>query len=190
VVADRVLDVVAPVAQVSVGLVDVDVASSRTAIRRTLDFEEKEERQMPRGDGTGPGGMGPMTGRAAGFCAGYGTPGFASAPGRGYGMGYGRGWGRGFGAGWGRGFGLGRGWGRGFGWRAWGGPYWGAPAYPAAGPAWTPQAAPWGNPWGAAEISREEELEYLRDQAAALKGELDSISQRVSELECEPEGGR
>ena len=31
---------------------------------------------MPRGDGTGPAGMGPMTGRAAGYCAGYGVPGF------------------------------------------------------------------------------------------------------------------
>ncbi|NLG67487.1 MAG: DUF5320 domain-containing protein, partial [Actinobacteria bacterium] len=25
---------------------------------------------MPRGDGTGPEGMGPMTGRGAGYCAG------------------------------------------------------------------------------------------------------------------------
>jgi len=145
---------------------------------------------MPRGDGTGPGGMGPMTGRGAGFCAGNAAPGFATAPGRGYGMGYGRGWGRGFGAGLGRGFGFGRGFGRGYGWRAWGGPYWGAPAYSAAGPSWTPQAAPWRNPWGVAEISREEELEYLREQAAALKGELDAIGQRVSELETEPEGKR
>jgi len=31
---------------------------------------------MPGGDGTGPMGMGPMTGRAAGFCAGYGVPGY------------------------------------------------------------------------------------------------------------------
>jgi len=31
---------------------------------------------MPRGDGTGPMGMGPMTGRAAGYCAGYPMPGF------------------------------------------------------------------------------------------------------------------
>ena len=31
---------------------------------------------MPRGDGTGPTGMGPMTGRAAGFCAGYSVPGY------------------------------------------------------------------------------------------------------------------
>jgi hypothetical protein len=28
------------------------------------------------GDGTGPAGMGPMTGRAAGYCAGYLVPGF------------------------------------------------------------------------------------------------------------------
>jgi hypothetical protein len=33
---------------------------------------------MPRGDGTGPMGMGPMTGRAAGYCAGYAAPGFAN----------------------------------------------------------------------------------------------------------------
>jgi hypothetical protein len=31
---------------------------------------------MPRGDRTGPAGMGSMTGRAAGYCAGYDTPGF------------------------------------------------------------------------------------------------------------------
>jgi len=31
---------------------------------------------MPLGDGTGPAGMGPMTGRAAGYCAGYPVPGY------------------------------------------------------------------------------------------------------------------
>ncbi|MBL7114793.1 MAG: DUF5320 domain-containing protein [Kiritimatiellae bacterium] len=41
---------------------------------------------MPRGDGTGPLGMGPMTGRAAGYCAGN------FAPGRGFGRGPGRRW--------------------------------------------------------------------------------------------------
>jgi len=52
---------------------------------------------MPRGDGTGPRGLGSMTGRAAGYCAGYSTPGFANS----YGgrMGMGRGYGRGFGFG-------------------------------------------------------------------------------------------
>jgi len=57
---------------------------------------------MPGGDGTGPAGMGPMTGRAAGYCAGYGMPGYMNPiPGRGGGWGWGRG--------------------RGWGWRAWGG---------------------------------------------------------------------
>jgi len=52
---------------------------------------------MPRGDGTGPGGMGPMTGRAAGFCAGFAVPGYMNpAPGRGFGRGGGRGGGRGW----------------------------------------------------------------------------------------------
>ena len=40
---------------------------------------------MPFGDGTGPRGMGPMTGRGAGYCAGFGRPGFANpVPGRGW----------------------------------------------------------------------------------------------------------
>jgi len=93
---------------------------------------------MPGGDGTGPMGMGSMTGRAAGFCAGYGVPGFMNpgpvrwggawraAPGYGgaasspyYGTGGGaRPWAYGmagrFGWGYGRGRGFGRGWGRGW----------------------------------------------------------------------------
>ena len=36
----------------------------------------KEVIDMPAGDGTGPAGLGPMTGRAAGFCAGYPVPGY------------------------------------------------------------------------------------------------------------------
>ncbi|HQO74466.1 MAG TPA: DUF5320 domain-containing protein, partial [Candidatus Marinimicrobia bacterium] len=52
---------------------------------------------MPRGDGTGPARIGPMTGRAAGFCAGYNVPGYANPyVGRGFGGGMGRGRGRGF----------------------------------------------------------------------------------------------
>jgi len=89
---------------------------------------------MPRGDGTGPMGMGPMTGRAAGYCAGYGVPGYmnpagggqAFYPGAPYGAPtpygppgagymppayYGAGPYRpGFGRGFGRGMRLGRGW--------------------------------------------------------------------------------
>jgi len=99
---------------------------------------------MPWGDGTGPAGMGPMTGGGFGYCAGYGAPGFYSAP-RGWGLGPGAGRGRRamygpadprfapypvapwagpmFGRGGGRGRWFGRG--RGFGW--WGrrrGPWW------------------------------------------------------------------
>ena len=51
---------------------------------------------MPGGDRTGPMGAGPMTGRAAGFCAGYQVPGYmnpVAGPGRGF-------WGRGGGRGW------------------------------------------------------------------------------------------
>jgi hypothetical protein len=59
---------------------------------------------MPAGDGTGPMGMGPMTGRASGYCAGYGAPG-AWNPAGGRGMGYGRGFGMGRGRAWRRGFG-------------------------------------------------------------------------------------
>jgi hypothetical protein len=104
-----------------------------------FEFDGKEVINMPFGDGTGPVGLGPMTGRAAGFCAGYPVPGHMNpAMGRvgfygpgmqastpygvglyGYGAGYGMpyaGWTnpwlrRGFGFGFGRGFG--RGWGRG-----------------------------------------------------------------------------
>ena len=52
---------------------------------------------MPAGDGTGPKGTGPMTGRGAGYCTDTDAPGFAnSMPGRGFGMGRGcRGRGRG-----------------------------------------------------------------------------------------------
>ena len=32
---------------------------------------------MPGGDRTGPMGQGPMTGRGAGYCAGFGMPGYA-----------------------------------------------------------------------------------------------------------------
>lgn len=33
---------------------------------------------MPRGDRTGPMGLGPMTGGAAGYCAGFPIPGYVS----------------------------------------------------------------------------------------------------------------
>lgn len=56
---------------------------------------------MPRGNGMGPKGQGPKTGRGAGFCAGYDVPGYynAAVPGFGgrFGAGYRHGNGRGFG---------------------------------------------------------------------------------------------
>ena len=55
---------------------------------------------MPRGDGTGPQGMGSMTGRGLGYCAGYDIPGYANQAYFGKGPGIGRGVGRG------RGFGM------------------------------------------------------------------------------------
>lgn len=47
---------------------------------------------MPRGDGTGPMGLGPMTGRVAGRCAGFPVPGFMNPYGFGRRLGFGRGW--------------------------------------------------------------------------------------------------
>ena len=52
---------------------------------------------MPRGDRTGPVGLGPMTGRAAGFCAGYSGPGYLNPVPARAGIGFG---GRGGGRGW------------------------------------------------------------------------------------------
>jgi len=45
---------------------------------------------MPRGDGTGPSGLGPMTGRGAGFCGGFRGPGYLNFAGQGLGFGRGR----------------------------------------------------------------------------------------------------
>ena len=124
---------------------------------------------MPRGDGTGPAGMGPMTGRAAGFCAGNGMPGYTNPiPGRGFGMGFGRG--RGFGGG------GGRGWGRG--WAQAGVPY-GTPyaAMPSA-------AAPYGTPYAAAP-TKKQELDMLQGQAEQFETALGDVRKRLQELETE-----
>ncbi|OPX32826.1 MAG: hypothetical protein B1H40_01530 [Candidatus Latescibacteria bacterium 4484_181] len=51
---------------------------------------------MPLGNGTGPMGLGPMTGRAAGYCAGYPVPGFMNP----YGGRLGLGWRPGYPVGW------------------------------------------------------------------------------------------
>lgn len=59
---------------------------------------------MPRGDRTGPEGVGPMTGRQLGYCAGNNRPGFMESN-----RGRGRGNNRGFGFGYGQGRGMGYG---------------------------------------------------------------------------------
>lgn len=57
-----------------------------------------EEVIMPRGDKTGPGGLGPMTGRRMGTCVGNDQAGFSFRTfGRGFVNGFGRNLGRGFG---------------------------------------------------------------------------------------------
>jgi hypothetical protein len=135
---------------------------------------------MPFGDRTGPWGHGPMTGRAAGYCAGYSVPGYMNpVAGRG---GWGRGGGRGFGwgRGGGRGFGGGRGWGggRGFGWGA---PAWGAPAYGDV-----PYGTPYGAPY-APTYSSEQELTALKDDAKYFEDALTEIRKRMEELETSAE---
>jgi hypothetical protein len=100
---------------------------------------------MPRGDGTGPAGMGPMTGRGAGYCAGYPTPGYMNP-------GFGRGvWGGGYwgGRGGGRGY---RNWYRATGLPGWqrasmGMPAWGNPAYGAYSPYVSPYRPPGYRPY-------------------------------------------
>jgi hypothetical protein len=114
---------------------------------------------MPGGDRTGPLGLGPMTGRRAGLCAGYPTPGYLNpAFGPGW-FGVGRG---GFprGGGRGRAFGGGRGWG----WRS---GFYGYPSY----------APPYPQPTAG------EEKEILQDELAALEEEMKAIKTRMSELE-------
>ena len=120
---------------------------------------------MPGGDRTGPVGMGPRTGRGAGFCSGYGMAGYANAAVRG---GFNRCFGRG------RGF-WGRGGGRG--WRNWfystGLPGWARAGYQAGFP-----AAP----------TAEQEQQALKQQAQSLSDSLDALNKRIEELEKEKVG--
>jgi len=114
---------------------------------------------MPGFDGTGPRGLGPMTGGARGYCA---LPaGSMQRPvggrffGRGRGLGRGGGWGRGFG----RGFG--------FGWAgypsAYDNPYM-VPSYPA-------------------NFTSKQEADMLKAEAKAMQDEISAINQRIKDLE-------
>ena len=96
---------------------------------------------MPGFDGTGPRGMGPMTGGGRGFCSPWGI----GAAYRGYGMPSGTGYGY---------------------------PYYGQPAA-------APGAAPF-----APQVTREQELDFLKNQAQAVKGQLKQIESRMRELEA------
>ena len=110
---------------------------------------------MPGGDRTGPMEMGPMTGRGAGYCAGYTSPGFNNDPA----------WGRSFGAGFGRG---GRGRRNMF--------------YATGQPGWMRSggyAMPYQKP------DPEIEKQALKSQAEALQSNIDLIKKRLSELEAE-----
>ena len=116
---------------------------------------------MPFGDRTGPQGLGPRTGRGAGYCSGFGMPGSMNpVPGGvGVGFGYGRGIGR-------------QGVGRGRGWRNW---------YRATGlPGWA--RAEYGYPF-APSFTAKEETNFLREEAEFLRKQLEDIQNRISTLE-------
>lgn len=95
---------------------------------------------MPGFDGTGPRGMGPMTGGGRGFCAipAYGVP--------------------------------------------WGVPQygvpWGMPSYGAGPP--TSSAVPF-----APQMTREQELDFLKRQAQAMREQLGQIEARIQQLGSE-----
>jgi hypothetical protein len=111
---------------------------------------------MPGGDGSGPNGMGPMTGRAAGLCAGNTRPGFFNIPG-----------GRRFLNGFGRtGRGPGRGAGRGF-----RNNYYTNNMF---------SSYETGNPQ---DVPVRENAEILKSQAQYLQKNLDVINLRIQELE-------
>ena len=118
---------------------------------------------MPAGDRTGPMGNGPMTGRAAGLCTGNSMPGYANpAGGRGF-----------FGAGRGRGRGGGRGWRNWF--YATGVPFRARRNYPGF--------QPYGDPYYGQELRPEDEAGMLREQAEFMQKEINSINERIKELE-------
>jgi hypothetical protein len=119
---------------------------------------------MPGGDRTGPLGMGPMTGRAAGYCAGYPVPGYANPiPRAGIGFGRGGGWG------W-------RNWYYATGLTRWQRAPYSYPVYQSA--------VPYGIPVSPA-TTKEQEVDILKSQAEYLENSLEEIRKRLGELESE-----
>ena len=125
-------------------------------INGNFETIRKEVINMPRGDGTGPTGMGPMTGRAAGLCAGYPVPGYMNPVG-----------GRGY---WGRGRGGGRGWRNRF--YATGLPGWARAGFGFSGPV-------------APTVTAEQELAGLKQHAELVQDSLSQINERIEQLEKE-----
>lgn len=119
---------------------------------------------MPGFDGTGPAGMGPMTGGGRGFCASL-RPGMAAQP-----------FVRGF---------SGRGGGRGRRNRffATGLPGWqrASSGYPAYG--WP--GIPFGMRYYGQEWTAQEEKNALMDQVEVLKGQINELQNRIATLEKE-----
>ena len=107
---------------------------------------------MPGFDGTGPRGMGPMTGGGRGFC----SPWRIGAAPRGYGV-------------------PPR---AGYGYPHYG---WGGASYPFYG---VPASAPGTIPF-APQMTREQELDFLKNQAQAMRGQLEQIEARIQQLGSE-----
>jgi len=120
---------------------------------------------MPREDGTGPMGMGPGTGRTAGYCAGFGMPGYMNpASGRRF---FTRPWGFG---------------GKGRGYRHWfyatGLPFWARMNPYIYGPQpfyWQPQAY-------SPQVSKETEIDFLKRESEDLENALKEIKDRLAKL--------
>ena len=117
--------------------------------------------KMPGGDRRGPSGQGPKTGKGRGLCTGSeNTRDLNASPGTGFGRGFGRGSGRGFGNGMRNGMRnfkrIGRGFGCGF--------------FPGV---------------ATQNISNADknEMEILKQEAQMMENSLDSIKERISQLE-------
>lgn len=122
---------------------------------------------MPRGDRSGPMGAGARSGRMAGYCAGFDTPGYANAaPPAGAGMGMGR---------------------RN---RGWGGPVAGGRGLRQryfAG--YRPERMYFGNPSTTAPtVDLQMDIDDLKNRSQALRSELDVINQRLEALDAKNQG--
>ena len=115
---------------------------------------------MPGFDGSGPSGAGPRTGGGFGYCPPFAGGAYPGGDYPYYGVGRG---------GYPRGGGRGRAWGGG---RGWAGGYGYPPAY---GPGYPPPPVAGPTPAN--------ELEFLRVQEKGIRDELESIRERIEELE-------